>query len=149
MRRPRDHRQRRRHLRMNSVRRKGMAGGALALENVAAFPELTFVSGSEGSDASSGASSAGETELLEIRLARSRLEQGDRQIKLLKSRIDYLERRAASNIGATERELEDLMRARDELSASAASVAHLSSRLERPEIEESDPSGDWNGWNDY
>ena len=121
-----------------------MATGTHALNNAAAFPgELTFVSSSEGSG---DGSNVNETELPEIKRARYRLDQAERHMNSLKSRIDYLERRAASSVGATERELEDLMGARDELSASAASVGRLSLRLERHEIEESDPSGDWDGW---
>ena len=146
MRRPRDHRQRHRQLRMNAVRRKGMTGTP-ALDKLAVCPgELMLASSSEGS---TGSSNAREVELLERRLARYRLDQAERNMNSLKSRIDYLERRASSSIGATERELEDLMQARDDLSANAARVAQLSSRFERAEIEESDPSGDWDGWNDY
>ncbi|MEK6304414.1 MAG: hypothetical protein AABO41_27305 [Acidobacteriota bacterium] len=122
-----------------------MATGAVALDNAAVFCGEP-VSGNKGSSA---ASNVGETELLEIRLARARLDQAERHMNSLKTRIDYLERRAASSIGATERELEDLMRARDELSASAANVAHLSLRLERPEVEESETFAEWDGWNDY
>ena len=144
MRRPRDHRQRRRHLRMNSVRRKGMATTTLVLDAAAGFR-------SEPVLARSSEASAGNdiTERFERRNTRLCLDQTERHISSLKSRIDYLERRAASSIGATERELEDLMRARDELSASAASLAKLSTRFQRPEIEDSDPSGDWDGWDDY
>jgi hypothetical protein len=144
MRRPRDHRQRRRHLRMNSVRRKVMATTSLAFDNAGVFrsePTLAL-----SSEASAGGDS---TERFESRNTRSSLDQTERHMSSLKSRIDYLERRAASSVGATERELENLMRARDELSASAASLARLSKTFERPEIEESDPSGDWDGWNDY
>lgn len=144
MRRPRDHRHRRRHLRMNSVRRKGMATSTLALDDAGVYRTQPVLALS--SEASAGGESA---ERFERRNTRSSLDQTERHMSALKSRIDYLERRAASSVGATERELEDLMRARDELSASAASLAKLSMRFQRPEIEESDPSGDWDSWNDY
>ena len=48
----------------------------------------------------------------------------------LKSRIDYLEARAASSVGATERELEELMQVRDALGVGAADVGGLANRLE-------------------
>jgi hypothetical protein len=86
---------------------------------------------------------------LGVNLARARLDHAAQQMDLLKSRIDYLERRAASSIGATERELEDLMWARDELAARAASVADLSSQLEWSRDEESSDCFDVDGWDEY
>lgn len=131
---------------MNSLRRKGLAAGTLALDNLAVFlPTPVSVSTHEGSR--SGAN-PGETELVEIGLTRVLLGQAERQMDSLKSRIGYLERRAGSSIGATARELEDLMWARDELAISSARVAQLSSRLERPSRDGSDGYLEWDGWNE-
>jgi hypothetical protein len=130
---------------MNSVRRRGMTG---VLDGVAAFQASMPVSHLEGSSPEPNVYGH-DADLPEPSLAGARLDQAERQMDWLKSRIDYLERRAASSVGATERELEDLMWVRDELTVSAARVAHLSNRLERPEAENSDAALDWDGWNEY
>jgi hypothetical protein len=123
-----------------------MTGETFALDNIAVFPsEPIPVSNPEGSRAPSN---VGETELPEIGLARDRLGQAERQMDSLKARVCYLERRASSSLGATARELEDLMWARDELAAVAARVAQLSSRPERPAGEVPDVYIDWDGWNE-
>ena len=67
----------------------------------------------------------------EVELARARLHQAEREMDCLKARIDYLEARAASSVGATQRELEELMQVRDALGVGAADVGGLSNRLEQ------------------
>lgn len=114
------------------------------LDGVAVFQASTTASHLEVSIRESNVIGP-DADLAERSLASSRLDQAGRQIDWLKSRIDYLERRAASSVGATERELEDLMWARDELAVSAARVAHLS-RLFEPDTEKSDSAFDWHGW---
>jgi hypothetical protein len=123
--------------------RKKLSAGVLSLDNVAgsAGPSL-FGSGLASNVVNPDAASL-------VKLARDRLDQAEQQMDLMKSRIDYLERRAASSIGATERELEDLTRTRDELAVSAASVAHLSSELEQSRDEESGACLDVDGWDEY
>jgi hypothetical protein len=131
---------------MNSLRRKGMTGGTFALDNIALVPsEPMPLSNHEGAR---GPSNVGETELPEIGIARDRLGRAERQMDFLRARVCYLERRASSSIGATARELEDLIWTRDELSASAARVAQLSSRLARSAGEEPDVYVDWDCWNE-
>jgi hypothetical protein len=140
---PRDHRQRHRQRRIGSVRKK-LSAGVLSLDDVAEGRGASlFVSGLASDIDNPGAPS------LEVNLARARLDHAVQQMDLLNYRIDYLERRAASSIGATERELEDLMWARDELAGRAASVAHLSSQLEWSRDEESSVCLDVDGWDDY
>lgn len=67
----------------------------------------------------------------EVEVARSRLDQAERELDSLKSRINYLEARAASSVGATQRELEELMQVRDALGVGAADVGELSNRLDQ------------------
>jgi hypothetical protein len=140
---PRDHRQRHRQRRIGSVRKK-LSAGVLSLDDVREGPGASlFVSGLASNIFNPGAAS------LEVNLARARLDHAAQQMDLLKSRIDYLERRAASSIGATERELEDLIWARDELAMRGAAVAHLSSQLEWSRDEESEACLDVDGWDEY
>jgi hypothetical protein len=125
-----------------------MTAGVRTLDGVAVLPTTMPASHLEGSTPASNTCVA-NSDLPERSLASARLDQAERQMEWLKSRINYLERRAASSVGATERELGDLMQARDELALSAARVAHLSSRLEGPENENADADLDWDGWNEY
>ena len=68
---------------------------------------------------------------IEVEHTRSRLHQAEQEMDSLKARIDYLEARAASSVGATQRELEELMQVRDALGIGAADVGGLSNRLEQ------------------
>ena len=81
-----------------------------------------------------------------IETALARLARAEQELEWIKSQVEYLERRAASAVGATERELMDLMTARDEL---AASAAWLSSLLNSYGEEESDAATDWDVWSEY
>jgi hypothetical protein len=76
----------------------------------------------------------------------ARLDRAEQEMEWLKVRINYLERRAASSLGATQRELEDLTIARDELATTAALVLALS-RLEVAENEKF--AGDFDGWSEF
>ena len=82
-----------------------------------------------------------------VELARARLDQVEREIDSLKSRIDYLEARAASSVGATQRELEELMQVRDALGVGAAELGGLSNRLDQL-TQEPEALLEWDGW-DY
>lgn len=84
---------------------------------------------------------------LEVDLARARLDKAEQEMDSLKSRIRYLEARAASSVGATQRELEELMQVRDALGVEAAGVGGLSQRLERL-TQESAPL-EWDSWDNY
>lgn len=125
-----------------------MTAEVRTLDGVAVLPTLMATSHLEGSTPESNVR-VSNSDFPERSLASARLDQAERQMNWLKSRINYLERRAASNVGATERELGDLMQARDELALSAARVAQLSSRLEGTENENADADFDWDGWNEY
>ena len=147
MRHPRDHRQRHRQLRISSVRRKGIVTGepehAASSERVEVRQPSSISFAGFGS-ASPATSPFGADERLESPLARA-----EQEMEWLKSQVTYLERRTASSIGATERELEQLTTARDELAASAAGVVRLSRLFESDWQEESDTALDWNAWNEY
>ena len=149
MRHPRDHRQRHRQLRISSVRRKGMAVGGISLDAYAWRLDLSKLlsSGAEGLPDAPGALSP-RAEDSEVEVARAQLDQADHEMALLKSRIDYLEARAASSVGATQNELEELMQVRDELADTSANVGGLSKRLEQLSREPGS-SVDRDGWDDY
>jgi hypothetical protein len=63
------------------------------------------------------------------------------------SLIPYLEARAASSVGATRRELEELMQVRDALGVGAAEVGGLSIRLDQ--LTQGPEELDRDGWDDY
>ncbi|HWO01264.1 MAG TPA: hypothetical protein VNS63_18535, partial [Blastocatellia bacterium] len=113
------------------MRRKGIATGQPQYAVSSAGVELTQLASISLADLRSASPATRPPELhqrLECELVG--LTRAEQEMEWLKSQIDYLERRAASSIGATERELEDLITAREELAASAADVARLSSLLE-------------------
>ena len=125
-----------------------MTTGVRTLDGIALLPTSMPASHLDGPSPESDVR-ATDSDVPQGTLASEGLDQAERQMDWLKLRIKYLERRAASSVGATERELEDLMRARDELAVSAARVAQLSSRLEWTESENADAAFDWDGWNEY
>lgn len=84
----------------------------------------------------------------EVELARARLDLAEQEMDSLKSRIAYLEARAASSVGATERELEELMQVRDALGVGSADVGGLANRLEEL-MEEPGALLELDDWDDY
>ena len=123
-----------------------MAAGNLSIEAYAWSPdESKSASGSfEELPTSSSAHKGAD---LDVDLARARLDKAEQEMDSLKSRIRYLEARAASSVGATQRELEELMQVRDALGVESAGLGGLSRRLEQ-HMQKSAALA-WDSWDDY
>ncbi len=122
-----------------------MAARNVSIEASSWSREASEPAGSSGAlPTSSSANGAAD---LEVELARARLYQAEQEMDSLKSRIDYLEARAASSVGATPRELEELMQVRDALGVESAGLGGLSRRLEQ-RMQKSAALA-WDSWDDY
>ncbi|MFY9607782.1 MAG: hypothetical protein WAU45_04100 [Blastocatellia bacterium] len=133
-------------MRISSARRKGLAVGGVSINTYACGPDASRLSSNpEGLRVASNATGPSADE---VEPARARLHQADQEMDSLKSRIDYLEARAASSVGATQRELEELMQVRDALGAGAADIGGLYKRLEQL-TQERGALPEWDGWDDY
>ncbi len=102
---------------------------------------------SRSPEGSEGLPVAPRTDDFAVELARARLDQAEQEMDSLKSRIDYLEARAASSVGATQRELEELMQVRDALGVGASEVGGLSNRLDQL-TQEPGALLEWDAWDD-
>jgi hypothetical protein len=122
-----------------------MAAGNVSIEASSWSREASEPAGSSGALPTRRSAHGGAD--LEVELARARLDQAEREMDSLKSRIDYLEARAASSVGATPRELEELMQVRDALGVEAAGVGGLSQCLEQ-RMQESAALA-WHSWDEY
>ena len=122
-----------------------MAAGNVSIEASSWSREASEPAGSSGALPTSSRAPSGSD--LDVELARARLDQAEQEMDSLKSRISYLEARAASSVGATARELEELMQVRDALGLESAGLGGLSRRLEQHTQESAALA--WDSWDDY